>query len=253
MDFLVTDRALMTGSTRFDGPLAQAYGTAVLAHPAATDMARIKNVSMLGTETLLMLRAYALEARGAILEIGPYVGGSTIALLTGVAASGPKTVVSIDCGGAYLDHPTMPSADIHADWHANLAAEGFAGRAHLSKGFANSQATAVDAVAALGGAQIGLLFIDANGFVWQNLRFLIEHVADDCLLVCDDVANLMEPDDPDQNVKFGHTRQSLADGVAAGVIEHYGTFMWGTWFGRCKAGLKAAFPDLLAAEVQRWS
>ena len=253
MDHLATDLALAAGSARFDGPLAQAYGSTVLTHPAAVPMAGVKAVSMLGTETLLMLRAFAIEARGAIMEVGPYVGGSTIALLQGVGASRPKTVVSIDCGGAYLEHPTMPSADIHADWHANLAAAGYAGRAHLSRGFANTPATAADAVAALGGERIGLIFIDANGFVWQNLRFLVEHLADDCLLVCDDVTNLLEPDDPEQNIKFGPTRQSLADGVEAGVIEHYGTFMWGTWFGRCTRGLKAAFADLLAGEVQRWS
>lgn len=253
MDRLATDPALAAGRARFDGPLAQAYGSTVPTHPAAVAMARVKTVSMLGTETLLMLRAFAIEARGAIVEVGPYVGGSTIALLQGVGASGPQTVVSIDCGGAYLEHPTMPSADIYADWHANLAAAGYAGRAHLSRGFANNTAAAADAVAALRGQPIGLTFIDANGFVWQNLRFLAEHLADDCLLVCDDVANLLEPDNPDQNIKFGHTRQSLADGVEAGAIEHYGTFLWGTWFGRCTPGLKAAFPDLLAGEVQRWS
>lgn len=253
MDHTAIDNGLAAGDCRFDASLAQAYGGTVLAHPAAARMAEVKTVSMLGIETLLMLRAYAMEARGAIVEVGPYVGGSTIAILHGVAASHHKTVVSIDCGGAYLEHPTMPSADIHADWLRNLDAAGFAGRAHLSKGFGNNRGTCTDAVAALEGRQIGMLFIDANGFVWQNMRYLVDHLADDCLLVLDDVTNLLEPDDPDQNIKFGQTRQSVADGLSAGAIEHYGTFLWGTWFGRGTPRLRSVFPGLLTAEEHRWT
>lgn len=252
MDFQQIDRQIIAGQLRFDQELTGAYGTASHSHPVANEMLAVKRISMLAVESLVLLRAFAMEARGAILEIGPYIGGSTIAMLTGVEASGPKPVICVDAGGAQ-DHPAIPSTDIHADWARNLADAGFDGRALLIKGYPNDPAVAEQVRAALGGQSIGMLVIDADGQVWQHIRFLGSLLADDCLLVVDDVTNLNTPDDPDLNIKFGPTRSSIAAGVGAGAIEHYGTFMWGTWFGRCHPVFKSALPDLLAEEARRWA
>ncbi len=226
MDFQRTDQQLAEGSLVLDRGLVQAYGAASLAHPVADYMRKVKRISMLAVETLVLLRAFALASRSGVLEIGPYVGGSTIALLKGVEDSGPaasgRAFISVDVGGAQ-DHDAIPTADIHADWARNLAEAGFAGRSRLIKGYPNAPEVAAEIVSALGGQKIGLLVIDADGQVWQHIRYLGSQLADDCLLVVDDVTNLNEPDDPDRNVKFGPTRDAVAAGIDAGVIEHYGT------------------------------
>jgi predicted O-methyltransferase YrrM len=251
-DFAAIDRALADGSLRFDAALAHAYGSAVLGHPLAADMARVKTRSMLGVETLLMLRAFALEARGSILEIGPYIGGSTIALAMGVAAGRAKPLVSIDACHPNLLHPQLPSSDVAADWHANLASEHCLERATLVQGFTNDPAVAARARAKLGDGPVGLLVIDADGRVWRNTAPILDWLADGCLLVFDDYTNLFDTNDIDaQNAKFAITRQSIHHALAEGVIEHYGTFMWGTWFGRLRSGFREAFPQLLAAEEER--
>jgi predicted O-methyltransferase YrrM len=251
MDYDLIDRQLADGSLRFDRSLAQSYEAGCLGHPAAERLAQIKNLSMLGLQTLLMLRAFALEARGGIVEAGPYVGGSTVAILEGVAASAPKPVVSIDPGGQYLEHPSMPSSDIHADWAANVAGAGYEGKAYLAKGFANVASVGAEAVAALGGAPIGMLFIDANGDIWKNMQHVLPYMTDDCLIVLDDYTNLTVPEDQADNIKFNPTQQSVKAGLAAGALEEYGIFLWGTWFGRRGPNLAGAFPRLLADEIAR--
>jgi predicted O-methyltransferase YrrM len=248
VNFDEIDRGLAFGEIKFNQGLATEYGANVLSHPEAGAMAETKALSMLGTETLLMLRAFAMEAQGAIMEVGPYVGGSTIAILKGVAASSPKPIASIDPGGKYLEHPSMPSEDIHADWLQNITNAGFAGKAYLAKGFGNVDTVCADAIQSLGGQMIGMLFIDANGDIWKNMEFLLPYLTDDCLIILDDYTNLTAPDDIDQNVKFGPTQRSVDAGVDAGALIHYGTFMWGTWFGRRGPNLSAAFPELVANE-----
>src|SRR6267143_1236690 len=56
--------------------------------------------SMLHMDVLLLIYHFARFGPGNILEIGPYIGGSTIAAAFGVRDSGTrKKIVSIEAGG----------------------------------------------------------------------------------------------------------------------------------------------------------
>src|SRR4051812_2600822 len=83
------------------------------------DIDRIKAISMLSPDVLFYLGLFASIVPGRILEIGPYVGGSTVALASGHGA-GRLPIISIEVGGSYETHPHLPSADILGDLRRNL-------------------------------------------------------------------------------------------------------------------------------------
>ncbi len=129
------DNELIHKERRFDRAFFEAYLGNFQQHPQIETVAGWKTRSMLAVESLLLMRALAIEAQGAILEIGAYIGGGTLALADGARASGGKPLVTIDIGGAY-DHPTMPSKDILADWRETLDSFGYSGASQLVVGWA---------------------------------------------------------------------------------------------------------------------
>src|SRR6266436_2383414 len=77
--------------------------------------------SMLHMDVLLLIYHFARFGAGNILEIGPYIGGSTIAAAYGARESGTrKKIVSIEAGGR-LKHFRLPSRNIFKDLKKNLA------------------------------------------------------------------------------------------------------------------------------------
>src|SRR5664279_5853857 len=61
--------------------------------------------SMLGIDVLVLIYHFAKVAEGSILEIGSFVGGSTIAAGLGARESGRrKKIISIEPGGPLKDH-----------------------------------------------------------------------------------------------------------------------------------------------------
>ena len=86
--------------------------------PTRLRQVTIKNargISMLSEEVLNRLFcSLASQAPGPILEVGPYIGGSTTALCGGARRSGAR-IVSIEAGGSHPEHPTLPSRDIVRD------------------------------------------------------------------------------------------------------------------------------------------
>jgi predicted O-methyltransferase YrrM len=83
---------------------------------------RLRNIgasySMLHIDALALLYHFAKVCFGHVLEIGPYIGGSTIAVALGVQDSRtPKTIVCIE--GGKLEHPTLASTNILKDFRKN--------------------------------------------------------------------------------------------------------------------------------------
>ncbi|PYI50269.1 MAG: hypothetical protein DMC62_09080 [Verrucomicrobia bacterium] len=77
--------------------------------------------SMLHLDVLLLIYHFAKFGTGNILEIGPYIGGSTIAAAIGARESGSaKKIISIEIGGR-LKHFRIPSRNIFKDLKKNLA------------------------------------------------------------------------------------------------------------------------------------
>src|SRR6184192_1567806 len=87
--------------------------------------------SMLHLDVLLLIYHFARFSAGNILEIGPYLGGSTIAAAFGARDSGTrKTILTIEAGGQ-LKHFRLPSRNIIKDLQKNLARFGVAGDVSL--------------------------------------------------------------------------------------------------------------------------
>src|SRR5437867_11085697 len=71
--------------------------------------------SMLHLDVLLLIYHFAKFGAGNVLEIGPYIGGSTIAAAFGARESGSlKKIISIEIGGR-LKHFRIPSRNIIKD------------------------------------------------------------------------------------------------------------------------------------------
>src|SRR6267154_119436 len=82
--------------------------------------------SMLHMDVLLLIYHFARFGEGNILEIGPYIGGSTIAAAFGARESGMrKKIVSIEAGGK-MKHFRLSSRNIIKDLKKNLVRFGVA-------------------------------------------------------------------------------------------------------------------------------
>src|SRR2546430_14881670 len=76
--------------------------------------------SMLHRDVLLLIYHFAKVARGDVLEIGPYIGGSTVArAFGGREAGGAKKIISIETGGR-VKHFRIPSRNVFIDLKKNL-------------------------------------------------------------------------------------------------------------------------------------
>ena len=187
---------------------------------------QLKPRSMLHEETLLALFLRAQDASGAVLEIGPYTGCSTVMLAKGVEASHRASpVITIEVGGSY-DHPAVPSTDILADLRATLALYRVSERVTIVEGWSN--VVQAEVAARLGGEKIGLLFIDADGEPGRDFTIYRPMLRDDAFLVVDDyvvsggIAQL----------KADATRPWVDGMVERGAVQTIGVYPWGTWFGR---------------------
>src|SRR5437870_209123 len=125
--------------------------------------------SMLHVDVLLLIYHFAKVAMGNILEIGPYIGGSTIAAAFGARESGtPKKIISVEAGGR-LKHRRIPSRNIFKDLKKNLARFGVSERVTLINGYSFQETTISAIWQMLGRGEVGLLILDADDNVRRDL------------------------------------------------------------------------------------
>lgn len=188
--------------------------------------------SMLGIDVLVLIYHFAKIAEGGILEIGSFVGGSTIAAGLGARDSGKqKKIISIEPGGRLKDH-RLATRDICKDLKKNLARAGLLDAVTLITGssFEEKTITAVQAMAAPG--EIGLFIFDADSNVRRDIDCYGNKFAQRCWMVIDDYFSATE--------KGGPTRIQVDNLVAEGRMQPLGFYGWGTWIGRW-VGLIAIF------------
>jgi predicted O-methyltransferase YrrM len=186
-----------------------------------------RRYSMLHPDVLVLLYYLAGHLRGDILEIGPYIGGSTIAEAKGVrdSANG-KTIVTVELGGE-LTHGKLPSRDIVADLKNNLTRNSVADLVQVIVGAATAKKTGDAVRRHLQPGSVGLLVMDADGAVKNALETYEDLLSDDCWVVIDDYFALGVA------TKKAHRSKTEIDSlVSAGVLEPMGFYGWGTWIGR---------------------
>ena len=180
--------------------------------------------SMLGVDVLVLIYHFAKIAEGHILEIGSFVGGSTIAAGLGARDSGrQKKIISIELGGRLTGH-RMATKDIFKDLKKNLSRAGLLDSVTLINGSSFEVKTIAAVREMAGPGQIGLFIFDADANVRRDVDCYCDRFAPGCWVVIDDYISATE--------KGGPTRAQVDDLVAAGRLEPLGFYGWGTWIGR---------------------
>src|SRR5262249_39099826 len=93
-------------------------------HPRRPWLDQINAFSMLHQETLLLLNHFAARVQGAGLGIGPYTGGSTVAMAHGLNEGKGGPLFAIEACISYTGHPNRSTSDTIGDLRRNLRAFG---------------------------------------------------------------------------------------------------------------------------------
>lgn len=184
------------------------------------------SVSMLHPDVLSLMYHLAAHGSGPVLEIGPYVGGSTIAIGWGLQErSTPGKVVSVELGGRY-DHPTAGTDDILRDLRRNIRSHGVSNQVDLVVGNSRDSKVVGRVRELLGEQKVGMLCIDSDGNVQADYALYGELLAPQAYLIIDD---FFAPGAP---FKVGPTRAGIAALESRGLIRCLGIYGWGSWVGR---------------------
>jgi len=182
--------------------------------------------SMLHLDALLLIYHFAKVCSGAILEIGAFVGGATIAAAFGVRDSQAlKKLIAIEPGGS-VKHRRLGTRDILRDLRRNLAREGVSEMVSIIEGRSFNCATVRAVREALGADQIGLLILDADAAKRRDIECYGDKLRDGCWMVIDDYYGA------DSNEKITPSRADVDGLVAEGQLEPLGFYGWSTWVGR---------------------
>jgi predicted O-methyltransferase YrrM len=185
-----------------------------------------RKFSMLHDDVLRLLWTFAETSRGAVLELGPYIGGSTVVIASAARKGGAGPVVTVEKGGAYRDHPHVPTDDILGDLRKNLNRHGVLDAVHIVEG-ENDAPESIDAVRkALGGAQVDLFFVDSDGRVDRDFRIYEPYLMDNCIIMFDDYESDWAA------AKARLVRPWVDAAVASGKVRNLGVYGWGTWVGQ---------------------
>ena len=183
--------------------------------------------SMLHMDVLLLIYEFARSSSGHILEIGPYLGGSTIAAAFGARESGTaKKIVSIEAGGK-LKHFRLSSRNIINDLKKNLAHFGVADDVTLIDGRSFEDATITEVRQRLGSDEVGLFIFDADNNVRRDLDCYGDLFANGCWFIIDDYFG---------PAKAAPIRAQVDALVDEGRLLSFGYYGWGTWIGQWQRG-----------------
>jgi L-amino acid N-acyltransferase YncA len=182
--------------------------------------------SMLHLDVLILIYHFAKICSGAILEIGAFVGGATIAAAFGVHDSDrQKKLIAIEPGGS-VKHKRLGTRNILRDLERNLARQRVSKMVTLIKGRSFNPETVSAVHQALGSDEIGLLILDADAGKRRDIECYCNKLADGCWMIIDDYCTA------DSNVKSAPSRADVDALVASGALETLGFYGWSTWVGR---------------------
>lgn len=180
--------------------------------------------SMLHTDVLILLNIMSMRTSGNLLEVGPYLGGSTIALASGLEEGSGRKVVSIEAAQGF-GHPDFPSENIIRDLRKNLETWGQIHKVEIVEGFSR-ETPIVDRVHnLLPPRTVSVCFLDADGHPEKDLQYYEDLLETGAYVLVDD---FMSPGSD----KGDSTREEIRRLEEAGKVFPYGIYGWGTWVGR---------------------
>ena len=183
--------------------------------------------SMLDIDVLVLIYHMARVSRGAILEIGSFLGASTIAAGLGMRDSGmARRFISIELGGRLRDH-RLATKDIFRDLKRNLARVNLLDSVTLINSSSLEESTISAVKQQIGPGEVELFIFDAHANVQRDLDSYSDRFADRCWVVIDDYISATD--------KAGPTRTQVDELIAAGRLLPLGFYGWGTWVGRWMA------------------
>jgi len=186
-----------------------------------------RRYSMLHPDVLVLLYYLARHAQGHILEIGPYIGGSTIAAAKGTRDAGVlKRIVTIE-HGLPMAKSRLGSSDTIEDLKQNLTRQGVADLVRIVVGEASAKTTVESVRQHLGPQSVGLCIMDADGAIKDALQTYGKLLIDNCWVVVDDYFAV--------GVAVNKALRSKAEIdslVSSGMLTTAGFFGWGTWIGQ---------------------
>jgi predicted O-methyltransferase YrrM len=195
--------------------------------PLHHQLMKVSEYSMLDVDVLILVHHMAQNSGGGILEIGSFLGASTVAAGLGARASGKnKKFISIEPGGRLKDH-RLATKDIFRDLKKNVSRAGLGDSVNLINSSSFEQATITTVKAQLGPGEVGLFIFDADWNVRRDIDCYGDRLADNCWVVIDDYISATE--------KAGPIRTQVDELVAAGRLLPLGFYGWGTWVGRWRA------------------
>jgi len=182
-----------------------------------------REASMLHVDVLLLIYHFARFGAGNVLEIGPYIGGSTIAAAFGARDSGtPKKIITIEAGGS-VKHFRLSSRNIIKDLKKNLARFGVAEDVTLINGRSSEEAVISEVRQRLSNREVGLFIFDADNNVRRDLDCYGDLLNDACWVVIDDYFG---------PAKAAPLRAQVDALASEGRLVPFGCYGWGTWVGQ---------------------
>ena len=195
--------------------------------PLHHQLMKAADYSMLSEDVLVLIYHMAKICDGGILEIGSFLGASTVAAGLGVRASGrEKRFISIEPGGALKDHK-LATRNIFKDLTKHVARAGLANAATLLNGSSFDQDIIANVKTSLAPGEVGLFIFDADANVRRDIDCYRDRFADGCWMVIDDYISATN--------KAGPTRAQVDELTAQGQLQPLGFYGWGTWVGRWMA------------------
>ena len=195
--------------------------------PIHSELMKIRDkYSMLHLDVLILIYHFAKLCSGAILEIGAFVGGATIAAAFGVRDSDQKKkLIAIEPGGS-VKHKRLGTRNILRDLQRNLARERVTDLVTLIKGQSFRPETVSAVRRVLDSDQVGLLILDADAAKRRDIDCYCDKFAGGAWMVIDDCYGA------DANEKITPSRADVDTLVVEGLLDPLGFYGWSTWIGR---------------------
>ena len=187
------------------------------------DEIRAHPMSMLSAEALRAIHMLSRECRGAIIEIGAYVGGATAVILDATRERG-NLVLTIEEPVEHPTHPQIPTHNTVEDLRANIRSLGLERNAHYIIPGTSFEAWVLGALQhRLLGQTVELLVWDADACFDRDLIFLSPFLADGCRVVIDDYAV--------GEAKSRRVSAVVDDFIRRGILATAAYLPWGTFIG----------------------